>query len=234
MGETWTLDDPDDPTGCLGGATLRLASHSESIKVPAGDFQNVVRIDYEQPCMDAGVVSEWFAPEVGLVQRLENSFAGPVVSQLLSAKVGGRTIPDTSWATSLTLDRPTFSVKPSTGSDPGSGTITGTFRVRNQGADPVELQFAGCVSATLTILDLNGKVVFEGRADDGGCCECKNIVTVQVKNGDLFLPVAIPLYLKGGTVLPGGRYAVEARFNTLEPLQIRPAASAAVSISVMR
>jgi len=234
VGETWTLDAPDDPTGCLGGATLRLASHSDSIKVPAGDFQNVVRIDYEQPCMDAGVVSEWFAPEVGLVQRLENSFAGPVVSQLLSAKVGGRTIPDTSWATSLTLDRPIFSVTPSTGSDPGSGTITGTFRVLNQGADPVELQFAGCVSATLTILDLNGKVVFEGRADDGGCCECKNIVTVQVKSGDLFLPVAIPLYLKGGTVLPEGRYAVEARFNTLEPLQLRPAASAAVSISVMR
>ncbi len=67
---------------CTDGARVTLASRRETVTVPAGTFADVILVRWESPCRDAGIVAEWFAPEVGLVQREEAGFAGKIVWQL--------------------------------------------------------------------------------------------------------------------------------------------------------
>lgn len=85
-GTSWTLRLAPLPQErafpCTDGARLTLASRRESVSVPAGSFENVVLVRWESPCRDAGIVAEWFAPGVGLVQREEASFAGRILWQL--------------------------------------------------------------------------------------------------------------------------------------------------------
>ncbi|MBI3912511.1 MAG: hypothetical protein HY320_16440 [Armatimonadetes bacterium] len=75
------------------GATLTLASRSETVRVPAGVFENCIRIDYAHQVVDAGIIAEWFAPGIGLVQREEARIFGPLVTRLKSAVVNGRQFP---------------------------------------------------------------------------------------------------------------------------------------------
>lgn len=90
VGDTWTMHlVPPGAGGCEDGTTLVLASDNEVVTVPAGQFHNVIRIDRQQTlCADAGIVTEWFAPQVGLIRRVEESIAGPVTSELVTVKLG--------------------------------------------------------------------------------------------------------------------------------------------------
>ena len=95
VGSGWRmhLDTDIDTPGCVDGSKITIASRTEHVEVPAGSFDNVIRLDYVSPCADAGILSEWFAPSVGLIKRIEQSFAGPRVSELQSAVVGGVVMP---------------------------------------------------------------------------------------------------------------------------------------------
>ena len=58
--------------GCNDGVTLTAASRNESVETPAGKFDGCLRLDFEGgKCADAGKVSEWWKPEVGLVKWTE-------------------------------------------------------------------------------------------------------------------------------------------------------------------
>lgn len=74
------------------GATLTLASRSETVQVRAGTFRGCIRIDYATGVADAGVESEWFAPGVGLVKRTESRIWGVQTTELKEATVNGRRI----------------------------------------------------------------------------------------------------------------------------------------------
>jgi hypothetical protein len=67
---------------CLHG-TQGTMQRVDEMTVPAGTFRNVFRVVYDWvPCSDAGLVSESFAPGVGLIERQLITFVGVQTWQL--------------------------------------------------------------------------------------------------------------------------------------------------------
>ena len=219
------------PEPCLSGAKLVLASRSETVRVPAGTFENVVRIDWRPPCVDAGITSEWFAPGVGLVRREEASIAGPVISELVQATVNGTGHPPRGYQTALTLEAPLLFNDLMPPVDEGSLPVArGAFTLANPTELPVELTFSGCASASLEVTDRDGRVVLTARAEGGGCCACDVVERIVLVRDRLVLPFAFRLVTPDGGPFPDGWYAVSATLETLDPPALRPSARARIEV----
>ncbi|WP_313917914.1 BsuPI-related putative proteinase inhibitor [Tahibacter sp.] len=76
--------------GCNTSATV--AARNLNVSVPAGSFQRVTRLDFGRNCADAGLISAWFAPNVGLVKWSESNIAGAKEYSLQTARIGATTI----------------------------------------------------------------------------------------------------------------------------------------------
>ncbi|NWG12041.1 MAG: hypothetical protein HXY20_00725 [Acidobacteria bacterium] len=99
LGEDWKIQlfaDFDAPEGsvtrldlgpCNRGAAV-LAGRS-MLSVPAGTFTDVMRVDFQPSCADAGITSAWFAKGVGPIQWTAATIAGPSTYQMISASIGG-------------------------------------------------------------------------------------------------------------------------------------------------
>jgi hypothetical protein len=194
-----------------------------------------VRVDYQSPCADGGILSEWFAPGVGLVRRAENSIAGPVVSDLAQAEVGDVVYPRLPYSTTLALDSPLYinNLKPIIPPAP-LPTVRGLLILRNRSSDPIEFNFGGCRSATIEVVDDLGQVVEQVKADDGGCCVCRNITQVVLADDTLTLPFSFTLQGSDGRPLTGARYRVVGTFDTFDPPSLRPSASATFDVRSLR
>lgn len=239
-GTAWELTLAELPTlgpipGCISGSKLVLASRNETVRVPAGVFGNVVRLDVSAPCADAGITREWFAPGVGLVRREETSIAGPVISELVRATVGGRTFPALGYETSLGLEHPLLfnDLMPHVGGDDGLPTVRGAFIVTNRTDVPVELLFTGCRSVALTVSDASGVPVLATTADDGGCCACDVVERVVLVRGVFSLPFSFRLTTDKGGSLADGRYSLSAVLQTADPAALRPAATARIEVQTV-
>jgi hypothetical protein len=236
VGTTWEIDLQPLPLAnpvaeCIDGSKLLLASRTDSVEVPAGAFRNVIRVDFRPPCVDAGIVTEWFAPGVGLVKRIEDSFAGPVVSELVHANVGEQALPRLPYSTSLALDRPAYvnSLMPPIG--PGSiPTVRGLFVLRNLTDLPIDFSFSGCKSVSVAVVDAAGEALIKASGNDGGCCACDNVFSFRLVNDALVLPVSFRLETPDGQPLPDGRYAVVATLDALDRPPLRPSATATIDV----
>lgn len=82
--------------GCNTSATI--GARNLSLTVAAGTFQRVTRLDFGRNCADAGLLSAWFAPGVGLVKWSESNIAGAQEYSLQSARIGAITIGQSSAA----------------------------------------------------------------------------------------------------------------------------------------
>ena len=236
-GMSWQLQLAPTPTAlpvaddCVNGSRLVVASRDDVVSVPAGQFTRVVRVDFRSRCADAGITSEWFAPGVGLVRREETSIAGPVISELVLAELDGLSLPRTSYAATLSVDRPRYvnNLMPPIG--PGAAaTVRGTFALRNLTDVPVELAFSGCKSATVAVTNEAGEVVFMTHADDGGCCSCGNLVTVTLTHDVFVLPLSFTLSTEKGDPLPDGRYVITVTLDTTGAAALRPQARLPIEI----
>jgi hypothetical protein len=238
-GTRWRLTLADLPTlgpvpACISGSKLQLADRSEIVRVPAGTFRNVVRIDVGPPCADAGITGEWFAPGVGLVRREETSIAGPVISELVSATVAGRAFPAAGYETSLGLERPLlFNDLMPPVDDDSLPVVRGVFTVTNRTDIPVELVFAGCRSVALTVSDFAGTPIVAATADDGGCCTCDSVVRLVLVRDSFSLPFSFRLATENGEPLPDGRYCVSAVLQTTDPDALRPSAAARIEMQTV-
>jgi hypothetical protein len=234
VGSVWKIKfDPSDGDvpECVDGSSIRIASRTEHVDVAAGSFDNVIRVDYTSPCADAGIIAEWFAPGVGLIKRMEQSFGGPIVSELKSAVVGGLIMPRPALSTSLAVDKAVYStsgeILPSEDAGP---TITANFILSNAGTQASEFDFAGCVNMTVVVYDKSGKARISVPATDGTDCKSAKTVHVTVAGGTLALPSSFALNSFDGSSLENGRYLVVATLNTLDPEPLRPSASATIDI----
>lgn len=235
VGTSWTLTLEPLPTlgpaaDCVSGSKATLAGRAETLRVPAGEFTGVVRVDYRAPCADAGLVSEWFAPGVGLVRRVEDSFAGPVVSELVRAELGERALPLLPYSSTLSLDRPVYvnNLMPPIGPE-SVPVVHAVYALRNRTDLPIELVFGGCKSVSVEVVDEAGEVVLRARGDDGGCCVCRSIQSVTLVNDAVAIATSFRLATADGRPLPDGRYAVRATLDVLEPIQ-RPSATAPIVV----
>src|SRR5919106_767256 len=193
VGTSWVIQLEPLPTlspiaDCVSGSKVVVASRPEAIRVPAGEFRNVVRLDFTSPCADAGITSEYFAPGVGLVRRDESSFAGPIVSELLKADLA---LPRLPYTTSLDLDQPVYWYDLMPSPDPRPlPTVRGVFAVHNRTSLPIGFEFTGCARLSIAVLNERGEAVLETRADDGRCCMCQFIYSVELVNDSLMIPFA--------------------------------------------
>jgi uncharacterized protein YceK len=236
VGATWVLQLEPLPVlspvaDCISGSKAILASRTERVRVPAGEFADVVRVDYRSPCVDAGLTSEWFAPGVGLVRRAETSFAGAVVSELAQAEVGDLILPRLPYSTSLALDSPAYvnNLMPPVGPD-SLPTVRGAFILRNRTNVPVEFTFSGCVSVRIEVSNEAGDVVLTAHANDGGCCLCTVLLPFRLVDDTLVVPVSFRLQTADGKPLPDGRYGVTATLNALESPLLLPAATDRIEV----
>jgi len=67
-----------DDRSCEDLRIMTVTARDESVRTPFADLTGCIRIDYEPggPCADSGVFSEWWAPDIGLVKWVEQSFIG--------------------------------------------------------------------------------------------------------------------------------------------------------------
>jgi len=89
----WTVQLAVEGPACVNGSTAHVASRNETVQVPAGTFQNCIKLEFRSNCNDAGINEQWFAPGVGLVKQTEDTIGGPLISELVSAKIGTTTYP---------------------------------------------------------------------------------------------------------------------------------------------
>jgi hypothetical protein len=84
---------PEFVLDCVHGSTGRLLQAGR-VTVPAGTFDQVLTVEYfRHPCLDSGVLSESFAPGVGLIRRQVITFAGIETWSLVSVALNGGPIP---------------------------------------------------------------------------------------------------------------------------------------------
>ena len=236
-GTSWTLQLAPSPAAnplpdCIGGAKLTLASRGETLSVPAGDFDRVVRVDWASTCADAGIASEWFAPGVGLIRRDELTIAGVLTSELVRAELDGMSLPRVGYVTTLSLERPLYhyNLMPPVG--PWSiPTVAGAFTVHKRADLPLVLAFSGCKSVSLALVNEAGDTVLSARADDGACCECRTFIEWDFSRGPLVLPFGFKLAGEDGQPIPDGRYALSATLNTRDAEPLRPAARATIDVA---
>jgi hypothetical protein len=219
VGSSWELQlQPDAAEGaksdCVNHSRIKVAARDEVVRVPAGEFRNVVRLDLQPPCVDAGIVAEWFAPGVGLIRREETSIAGPVVSELVYAELGDSLFPDAPYTVSLTLDAPLYVNNLMPPIEPDKlPTVRGVFTMRNHTELPIELLFSGCKSVSIELLDKSGATVLRGRGDDGGCCACDSVLRIRLVEDAIILPFSFKLQDDKGQPLADGRYTVRATLD---------------------
>jgi hypothetical protein len=150
-GTTWTMA----INGPSNGATLTLATRTETVTVTAGTFADCIRIDYASST--PGIASEWFAPGVGLVKRTE----GILTTTLQSAKVGGTVYPLPSLVATLTVTPDTIAIggaAPPPGSPPRTYQVTATLHVASTGA-PITVTQGG-FAFDFVLKDASGNVAW--------------------------------------------------------------------------
>jgi hypothetical protein len=77
---------------CIHGTGGRITT-DDVVSVPAGQFTDVITIHYDtHPCADQDLVSESFAPGIGLVARSVRTFLGEERWVLASATIDGQLI----------------------------------------------------------------------------------------------------------------------------------------------
>jgi hypothetical protein len=232
VGRSWIMRfPPGENPGCEGGATLSIGARDEVISVPAGEFKQVIRIDFITACADAGIMSEWFAPGVGLIRREESTIAGPLVSELVYAELGQTVLPEAAYSTSLILSSPRYVNNLMPPVDPSQlPRVTGVVVVRNQTDEPVELVFpSSCRGVRLDVRNQAGELVLVKSTLEGVVC-AQVVERVVLTRRALVVPFSFALADEAGRPLPDGSYSLTAVLLTgVEALQ--PAARAKIEVS---
>ena len=170
MGADWRIQlfaDFDAPAGsvtpldlgpCNRGAAI-LAGRG-ALTVPAGTFSDVVRIDFQPSCADAGVTSAWFARGVGPVQWTSATIAGLSTYQMVSADIGGIRYPlHTGLSLLAQLPGPVvwLNLMPPVPKTPQTADVYLT--VQNNTTEAITYTFRTGQHFEIEILDKAGKVV---------------------------------------------------------------------------
>ncbi len=79
-----------DPFECDDSATVSIEARDEVVETPAGIFTDCLRLVFVGSCTDAGLIVQWWAPDVGLVKSVEDNFAGAVSWLLSGFSLAGR------------------------------------------------------------------------------------------------------------------------------------------------
>ena len=123
---------------------------------PGGPFSDVLEMRFRVfSCADAGVASEQYAENIGMVRRVTTSIAGPVQFDLVYARVGNIVI-DASPHARFTVSV----VRP-----PAADFIQLGLRLQLDSALPLTLAFRSSQEYDATLHDSEGRVIWQWSAD---------------------------------------------------------------------
>jgi hypothetical protein len=173
----------------------RIAKRPAAWTGAIGSFEDVLRVDYTgSRCADTGVAADVFLPWVGIVERAVQTFAGPVSSQLLYARLGETTV--------ISANHGSFGVTVNV----RPGTLLALLHLRNDTFTPLDLQFNSGQQYDLVIRDKDGKTVYVWSADKGFIAA---LTQVKVPRGEKTWAVIAPI-----ATLPAGKYVAEVWIAT--------------------
>ncbi len=196
---------------CITGSRVSAGDMGEPISVPAGAFERTLRLDFAAPCMDAGIGNEYFAPGIGLVQRVLITIAGPRTLRLVEAHVGALDLPALDYGVEISLDRPFYynNLMPPIVNPWPTAKIRLT--VRNETEWPVEFSFPTGQRFDFIVRDALGKEVL--RWSDGQAF-------AQVLGREILLresrsySAELVLKSRDGRQLPAGFYTIVGYITT--------------------
>jgi hypothetical protein len=122
---------------------------------PAGPWSALEITYITFNCADVGDVLEQYVDNIGMVRRVEQSFAGPRTYDLVYARVGSQVI--------TAGNSGSFSVTVTPGHD--SGTWDATLRVDLRGGSPLTLTFPSGQEYDLRLRDSDGTTLWTWSAD---------------------------------------------------------------------
>jgi hypothetical protein len=184
--------DPCSPQG-------QVAPRTGAIGVPLGSFTDVVQLQYQNTCKDAGVTTQYYAPTVGLIRQDQSGFAGPVVYRLIYYHVGDRTVAVPEVSFTVAVDSPVYV----------PGNLLGARLTLRAGIDGVNLHFPSSQSFDLKILNDKGASVYTWSSDKSFAAVVRD---ESVVSGELTYGVTVPT-----DAFPPGHYVLQA-FLTTDPI----------------
>ena len=163
------------------------------------DSGDALEIRYQTfDCADAGTISELYAENIGMVQRTEQSFAGPRTYKLISARLGSTVIE------SAPLGRFTVTKDAVTADE-----VMLTLRVQVSQSGPVSIGFGSSQEYDVAVRDSAGKVVYLWSASRSFLQSLHSIVV----DGEWTATVSIPRPAPG-------EYTVQAWLATATPVPL--------------
>jgi hypothetical protein len=182
-----------------------ILARDAKLSLPAlGDFVNVATVKYtDSICADAGIDHDYFLPNIGLVRRVETSFSGPVIYDLVYASVNGF----------ITLAAPESGFSIATPSPIAEGSrIFTRLTARNGGTSPLQLMFSSTQNFNLELTNAStGETVYNWASDKLFLQATQTVNVHREKNW--IVDFAVPQGLSAGT------YILEGYLTTTEKSQ---------------
>jgi hypothetical protein len=204
-GDNWW----DTNRGCETQA--RASKNRATHEGPSGSWNSVLPIEFRKfSCADVGVESEQYAENIGMLRRVNTTFAGPVTYDLIYAHVGNQVIE--------AGERGRFSV--AVMADPAAKVWHATLRTDLGNAGGISLRFNSGQEYDLALRNSDGYVVWTWSMD-------KLFIAAQHSrtfNSNWSATVDVPMPTG---VIPGAEYTIEAWLSAAEG-QPRFAATAQV------
>ncbi|MEA5446186.1 BsuPI-related putative proteinase inhibitor [Gammaproteobacteria bacterium AB-CW1] len=135
--------------------TATIAARGESLQTAAGNFDDVIRVDFSGDCYENAIDSAWFAKGTGLVKwKARGIFMGGSIPsyELAHGVIDGNSFPARAeLAYSMNLPSQRVMINQ-------DGVIEAYLSVTNLGQAPVELRFDSKQHFEIELIDANGVV----------------------------------------------------------------------------
>lgn len=73
--------------------SVEIASKNGALETPAGSFNDVIRLDFQPSCADAGLLKAWFARNTGLIKYEESNISGSHTFEIVEASINNEELP---------------------------------------------------------------------------------------------------------------------------------------------
>jgi hypothetical protein len=177
--------------------TCRQSGEAQGTRTKHTRAENALEIRYRTfACADAGTISELYAENIGMVQRTEQSFAGPRIFELVSARLVS-TVIETAPNGRFTVSRDATTVD----------EVVLTLRVQVSPGTTLSLPFGSSQEYDIAVRDNTGKVVYVWSASRSFL---QSLQTVDV-DGEWSAQATIPKPAAGA-------YTVQAWLVTATPV----------------
>ena len=196
-----------------------IGAKNQQVNTPAGNFFDVVRLDLETSCADAGVTNMWFAKDVGPIQWAESNFAGRIMYQITKGHISGETYPK---ATGIVLQSkfpdPTLWINrmPPIPVPPPIVTTNVAMTIENRSQETLTYNFGSAHQFDIYVINEKGEVVSKWSRDR---LFIQIPTIIEIKPGENFrVGGDVELAYENGEPLQEGNYKLRIFLTNYDPL----------------